>query len=106
MTKLTRAASTAALSFLLFGQAALAQRSNANAAADMHWVATWAAAEQQPRAAGPGRGPGPAPAAPAAATATPRPAPPPSGFNNQTVRMIVRTSLGGNRIRVHLSNAF
>jgi len=118
MTNFTRLAATAAISALVFGQAALAQRSVSNAAANMHWVATWAAAEQQPRAAGPGRGPGgpgPAPAgangpAPAsalpAAGATPRPAPPPSGFNNQTVRMVVRASLGGSRIRVHLSNAF
>jgi lysophospholipase L1-like esterase len=109
MTNLIRAVSTAAISLTLFGQAAMAQRSTASAAGDMHWVATWAAAEQQPRAAGPGRGPAPAPPAPAtpsAAPATPRPAPPPSAFKDQTVRMIVRTSLGGNRLRVHLSNAF
>jgi lysophospholipase L1-like esterase len=113
MTNLTRAALSAALTFILFGQAAIAQRAAQNAPGDMHWVATWAAAEQQPRAAGlgRGRGPGPAPvsnvngAAPAS-DAAPRPAPPPSSFQNQTVRMIVRTSLGGNRVRVHLSNAF
>jgi len=42
-----------------------------------------------------------------------RPAPPAAaqtagarGFNNQTVRMIVRTSIGGRRLRVNLSNAF
>jgi hypothetical protein len=41
------------------------------------------------------------------------PAPPPPrrpiaarGLNNQTVRMIVRTSIGGRRLRVRLSNAF
>lgn len=108
MSNLTRAASAAALSLLLFGQAALAQRAASNAA-DMHWVATWAAAEQQPRVAGPGRGAAPAANANAPApnpNTPPRPAPPPSAFNNQTLRMIVRTSLGGNRIRVHLSNAF
>jgi lysophospholipase L1-like esterase len=70
---------------------------------DTHWVATWASAQQQPRAAGLGRG-GPAPAA-TAAPVPPRVAPP-SAFNNQTLRMIVRTSLGGSRLRVHLSNAF
>src|ERR1700744_2615515 len=85
-------------------QYAVAQQTPANGS---HWVATWASAQQQPRAAGLGRGgPGPGgagPAAPAtAAPATPRPAPPPSAFNNQTVRMIVRTSLGGSRLRVHL----
>ena len=65
-----------------------------------HWVATWVSAQQQPRAA---LGPPPQPAAPGA---PPRPAPPPSGFNNQTVRMIVRSSIGGSRVRVELSNAF
>ncbi len=58
-----------------------------------HWVATWTTAELLART------PAPAPAA----------APPPvgaRGFNNQTVRMIVRTSIGGRRLRVNLSNAF
>jgi len=83
---------------LLLAPLAIAQSSGA------HWVATWAAAEQQPRVAPP---PPPAQAnAPAAATAAPRPTPPPSAFKNQTVRMIVRTSIGGSRVRVHLSNAF
>ena len=88
-----------------------------NAAKDAHWVATWASAQQQPRAAGPGRGGPPRGAAPAAGNgggaapaAPPRAVPPraapPSGFNDQTIRMIVRTSLGGRRLRVHLSNAF
>ena len=27
-------------------------------------------------------------------------------FNNQTLRMIVRTSIGGNRVRIQLSNLF
>jgi lysophospholipase L1-like esterase len=56
-----------------------------------HWVATWATAQQL--------------------MATPvggRSGAPPSGlpptFANQTVRMIVRTSLGGSRLRVELSN--
>jgi lysophospholipase L1-like esterase len=68
----------------------------------MHWVATWAAAQQQPRAAGPP----PQAAQNGAAAAPARPAPPPNSFNNQTVRMIARTSLGGTRLRVELSNAF
>jgi lysophospholipase L1-like esterase len=67
---------------LLFGLVSVA-------AAQEHWVATWAASPQAPRAAAPGR----------AAQA-------PSGFNNQTVRMVVHTSIGGRRARVQLSNAF
>jgi len=59
------------------------------AAAQEHWVATWAASPQAPRAAAPGRA-----------------AQGPSGFNNQTVRMVVRTSIAGRRARVQLSNAF
>src|SRR5437868_9893755 len=52
-----------------------------------HWVATWVSAQQQPRAAF-------------------NPAPPPNAFNNQTVRMIARSSIGGSQVRVELSNAF
>ncbi len=63
-----------------------------------HWVATWAASPQQPRVVA-------QPARPAA-TAPGAPAPPPSVFNNQSVRMIVHTSIGGRRVRVQLSNAF
>ena len=32
--------------------------------------------------------------------------PPPLNFNNQTLRQIVHTSIGGDRVRVVLSNAF
>jgi lysophospholipase L1-like esterase len=56
------------------------------------WVATWAASPQAPRLPQ-GRAGGPAPQTP-------------PGFNNQTVRMVVRTSIGGRRARVQLSNAF
>ncbi len=96
-------------------------------AADEHWVATWAAAPQQPATGRGGRGgPAPNPGAPtpatapagaaaaapsaapaaAAAPATTVNAPPNTGYNNQTLRMFVRTSIGGLRARVHLSNAF
>src|SRR5690242_16853670 len=69
-----------------------------------HWVATWAAspiatnipaAPAKPVAAG----------APAAAPAKPGPAPLRS-FNNQTVRMVVNTSVGGRSVRVQLANTF
>jgi len=93
-------------------------QSGYGAQAPTHWVATWAAAPQTARIAFP-RAPAPAPpaAAPAAAGApsasgpsgAPRRAPgfgPPPHFDHQTVRMIVRVSLGGARVRVQLSNAF
>src|SRR5277367_3707210 len=104
---------------LLGFAAALAPNLVPGAQAQDHWVATWASAQQQPRVAGAGRGPVAPPAAPPnagaasgaastpsvtppapAATAAPRPLPPPSSFNNQTVRMVVRTSIGGTRLRV------
>jgi lysophospholipase L1-like esterase len=74
------------------------------AGAQEHWVATWAASPQAPRVNFPRPAQTPA-AAPASAPANPAfPAPP--SFNNQTVRMVVRTSIGGRRARVQLSNAF
>jgi lysophospholipase L1-like esterase len=68
-----------------------------------HWVPTWAAAPQQPFALPP---PTPQPT-----VQTPAAAPPPAfrqitSFKNQTIRMIVHTSLGGRRVRIQLSNAY
>jgi lysophospholipase L1-like esterase len=74
---------------LLFAAGALLPGLVSVAAAQEHWVATWAASPQAPRVAAPGRA-----------------APAPSGFNNQTVRMVVHTSIGGRRARIQLSNAF
>jgi lysophospholipase L1-like esterase len=81
-----------------------------------HWIATWGTAQQHYQA--------PAPAAPPAAPQTTSPAPTPvpaakpgaparrfgipprlPGLNDQTLRMIVRTSRGGDRVRVRLSSA-
>lgn len=108
---------------LQLGPLAFAQ----NGAGGAHWVATWATAQQQPgfgRGGPGGRGavgqpagaPGQQPQQTAAAgqpvvqSATQPPtAPPPavaSTLTNQTARMIVRTSIGGNRIRVQFANAF
>lgn len=53
-----------------------------------HWVGTWAASPQMP----------PAQASQQASSDT--------GFSNQTVRMIVRVSIGGEELRVRFSNAF
>jgi lysophospholipase L1-like esterase len=61
-----------------------------------HWVGTWAAALVA-RAAIPQP-----PAAPAAG----QPASAPLNFNNQTLRQIVRVSIGGPEVRAVFSNAF
>ncbi len=93
-----------------------------------HWVGTWATAvvarPQGPQGFGAfGRGPAPqppqaggppAPGAPTAERGGPPAAPaqgrgpaaPPLNLNNQTIRQIVHTTIGGDRVRVVLSNAF
>ena len=96
------------------------------ASANAHWVATWGSSQQQPRggfarppappvgqtSTGPGGIPSAAtsPAAsPASGSATPVAPPQPRparGFNNQTLRMTVKASIGGSHLRVHLSNAY
>ena len=65
----------------------------ASAQTAAHWVATWATAESLLRPQPP-------------ATPPAQPAPGSSGFKNQTVRMIARTSIGGNRIRIKVENAY
>src|SRR3954447_2315594 len=101
-------------------------------AAGEHWIATWGTAQQLFRAAGPGRGGQPPPARGEGASTAPAPVAPPTsapaaapsspagrggpqrrfgippslpGLNNQTVRMIVRVSVGGSRLRLRLFNA-
>src|SRR5436309_584509 len=61
-------------------------------AAQDHWVATWTTAQLLTR---------PAPAA--NANANPNA---PRGYADKTIRMIVRTSIPGKRLRVQLANAF
>lgn len=70
-----------------------------------HWVGTWVVAhvgrpQNPPALVGP----------PAPPPGQGQPAPPAPAvfihFNNQTLRQIVRTSIGGGRVRVVLSNAF
>jgi len=85
-----------------------------------HWITTWAASmlatnvplappagvqapATPPQAGAAATIPFPPPAQPAAAPAKPQPL---RSFNNQTVRMLVRTSIGGRRIRVTLANTF
>jgi lysophospholipase L1-like esterase len=56
--------------------------------AQEHWLPTWTTAQLLARA-------------PLPANANP-----PAGYSNQTIRMVVRTSIAGFRVRVKLSNAF
>jgi lysophospholipase L1-like esterase len=74
-----------------------------------HWVATWATAvvARAPMLPPPAP-PGPAPTATASAPPIVQapPGPPPITPNNQTLRQIVRTSVGGTRARVVFSNTF
>ena len=94
-----------------------------------HWVSTWATAEpltstttlatgRGPAAASGAQAPQPQqarvqpPAAPAGASGGRGrgsgigPANIPTSFNDQTVRMVVHSSIGGHRVRVQFSNAF
>jgi lysophospholipase L1-like esterase len=105
----------AAACILAFALAGVARNAGAQAQAQEHWVATWAASPQSPHIVFPGlrrpaATPPPAtPAAPSQGNAQDNPPPifpPPPSFDNQTARMIVRTSIGGHRLRVQLSNAF
>jgi lysophospholipase L1-like esterase len=73
-----------------------------------HWVATWGTAQQLMAGTNLPGGPTPASAPPRQTTPSSRrfPIPPKiQNFNNQTVRMILRTSLGGTALRVRLSSA-
>ena len=93
----------------------------AGAATAEHWVATWATAQQLAITGGAAGGRGASASGPVTGIVPGPPPPPPpppgtparrfpipptlAGINNQTVRMIVRSSLGGSRVRVRLSNA-
>src|SRR5438874_12905819 len=66
----------------------LALSSSLFAQSGEHWVATWASSPQQFRVR-------PGAAAPAS-----------TGFKNQTIRMVVHTSIAGKRARLQFSNAY
>ena len=93
---------------LSFSLCLSAAQQKATLDANEHWVATWATA--QAVAPVPPLGaplPRPEAARPQSAPARPSPIGPiPETFKKQTVRMIVRTSIGGRRVRVQLSNAY
>jgi lysophospholipase L1-like esterase len=69
-----------------------------------HWVTTWGASPQQRAALAPRPANPPAPANASAPASAPRPIT--GSFDNQTLRLIVHTTIGGSRVRVHLSNDF
>lgn len=100
----TIASASLALVFSLFaGHASLQQ----GRAAD-RWVGTWATAVVERGATAPPplvQAP-PAPQGQAAAPPAAAPPPPILAFSNQTLRQIVRVSVGGSRVRVILSNTF
>jgi len=64
-----------------------------------HWVATWGTAQLLVRPQPPATA-ATAPAAPA------KQAPGAAAFHNQTIRMVLRTSIGGERLRIKVANAF
>jgi lysophospholipase L1-like esterase len=71
------------------------------------WVGTWATAEVgRPQVPPPAPPPAPAAVTPGQPPAAPAPPAPFLHFNNQTLRQIVRTSIGGNRARVAIANTF
>lgn len=67
--------------------------------AQEHWVATWATSPPLARVQ-------PPPASPTNPNPTPQQILNTRGFTGQTVRMIVRASIGGHRLRVKFANAF
>jgi lysophospholipase L1-like esterase len=75
---------------------------------EQHWVATWAAspiATNIPAAPAKPLATPVTTGAPAAAPVKPGPAPLRS-FNNQTIRMVMNTSIGGRSVRVEVANTF
>ena len=117
MNTLRRWASIAAVIAVACGPAILAQAPGtpSTPSTNEHWVGTWATAVVMQAPATPPGPPVPTPAAAPASPGTPAspaaqgggpPAQPVLNFNNQTLRQIVHTSIGGDRIRIVLSNAF
>lgn len=97
------AAAALAFSLLEIHSPVLAQAGRTNE----HWVGTWATAEVgRPQTVPPQAAP-PAPTPPGQPAQGQNAAPAPFlHFNNQTLRQIVHTSIGGSRARVILSNGF
>lgn len=75
-----------------------------------HWVGTWTTAVFGRPPAAPPTQPANQPPAPAAQSSAPQrpqtPPPPPVNVNNQTLRQIVHTTIGGDRVRIVLTNIY
>ena len=71
--------------FILLGLFVLVNGRAEPAAAGQHWVGTWGTATQ---------------------LTEPRNLPPPPSLTSNTLRQVVHVSIGGKKLRVHLSNAF
>jgi lysophospholipase L1-like esterase len=80
-----RTFAASALAAALLGAASLAAQQPAGTAATRHWVGTWAASPQGALASRP---------------------PSMKAFDGQTIRQVVRVSMGGDTVRVRLSNEF
>jgi lysophospholipase L1-like esterase len=105
----------ALVAILLVGLTASSQSQNKHKSSE-RWVSTWATAQQLAPATFPGAGRGGSPAQePPRPQSAPQQQPDgrsspsitfsaPAALEDQTVRMVVHTSLGGRRIRVNLSN--
>lgn len=81
----------------------------AQSTADTRWVGTWnAAMSWRPATAAAPATPGTPPVVPQTPNAPAAPAAPAPvlQFSNQTIRNIIRTTIGGSQVRVVLSNAF
>src|SRR5262249_44120225 len=110
-----------AAAVLAFGLVHSATGARAQSASADRWIGTWATAEvgrpQNPPPPGPALPRFMANRCPAPAAVSPAPPPPPPGqtfttppfylqYTNQTLRQIVRTSIGGSKARVVFSNAY
>lgn len=85
LTRRTFGAALAA-TLLAFSIASAPPAAQAHERKPSNWIGTWSASPQAPE--------------------PPFVNPTPASFSNQTIRQIVRTSLGGERVRVRLSNEF
>jgi lysophospholipase L1-like esterase len=92
-----------------FSQVAIAQSRTDTQPGDEHWVPTWAAAPQPGRVVESFLVPRAPTSTNPSADKKARdalPLKPIVGLNNQTVRMIIRTSIAGHRVRVQLANTY